>query len=279
MHHRRAGRRADDPRDLVADRHRHRPPPLAPRPDPALPPRARVLREPLLGLPRHRGERVVDQVRRVAEDGELGPVVEEIAHEAQRRDGMRAMVLRAAGAPLEQVELPDPEPGPGQALLRVLACGVCRTDLHVVDGELTRPKLPLVLGHEIVGEVVSSAGRFAPGDRVGVPWLGWTCGECAYCLAGRENLCDRARFTGYDLDGGYAELVRRGRAVLLPDPCRLPRPPGRPAPLRGADRLPLAPPRRRRRARRALRVRRRRAHRLPGRAPPGARGVRAHPPG
>jgi propanol-preferring alcohol dehydrogenase len=119
---------------------------------------------------------------------------------------MRAMVLRAAGVPLEEVELPDPEPGPGQALLRVLACGVCRTDLHVVDGELTRPKLPLVVGHEIVGEVVSSAGRFARGDRVGVPWLGWTCGECAYCLAGRENLCDRARFTGYDLDGGYAEL-------------------------------------------------------------------------
>ena len=115
-------------------------------------------------------------------------------------------MLRTAGHPLEEAELPDPQPGPGQALLRVLACGVCRTDLHVLDGELARPKLPLVLGHEIVGEVVSSAGRFAPGDRVGVPWLGWTCGECPYCLAGRENLCDRARFTGYDLDGGYAEL-------------------------------------------------------------------------
>src|SRR6185436_12295880 len=89
---------------------------------------------------------------------------------------------------------------------RVLACGVCRTDLHVVDGELTRPKLPLVPGHEIVAEVVASAGRFSPGDRVGVPWLGWTCGACPYCRAGRENLCDRARFTGYDLDGGYAEL-------------------------------------------------------------------------
>ena len=116
------------------------------------------------------------------------------------------MVLRRAGQPLEEAELPDPQPATGQALLRVLACGVCRTDLHVFDGELTRPKLPLVLGHEIVGEVVSSAGSFAPGDRVGVPWLGWTCGECAHCLAGRENLCDRARFTGYDLDGGYAEL-------------------------------------------------------------------------
>ncbi len=135
---------------------------------------------------------------------------------------MRAMVLRAAGAPLEQVELPYPEPGPGQALLRVLACGVCRTDLHVVDGELTRPKLPLVVGHEIVGEVVSSAGRFAPGDRVGVPWLGWTCGECAYCLAGRENLCDRARFTGYDLDGGYAELCVADERFCFPVPAGFP---------------------------------------------------------
>jgi propanol-preferring alcohol dehydrogenase len=116
------------------------------------------------------------------------------------------MVLTAPRAPLREVELPDPEPGPGQALLRVLACGVCRTDLHVLDGELTRPKLPLVPGHEIVAEVVASAGRFSPGDRVGVPWLGRTCGVCPYCRAGRENLCDRALFTGYDLDGGYAEL-------------------------------------------------------------------------
>ena len=116
------------------------------------------------------------------------------------------MLLRHPGERLEAAELPDPEPGAGQALLRVRACGVCRTDLHVLDGELTRPKLPLVLGHEIVAEVVASAGRFTPGDRVGVPWLGWTCGVCPYCRAGRENLCDRARFTGYDLDGGYAEL-------------------------------------------------------------------------
>jgi alcohol dehydrogenase, propanol-preferring len=128
------------------------------------------------------------------------------------------MVLRAAGRPLEDAELPDPEPGPGEALLRVLACGVCRTDLHVLDGELMRPKLPLVLGHEIVAEVVSSAGRFAPGDRVGVPWLGWTCGECAHCLAGRENLCDRARFTGYDLDGGYAGLCAADERFCFPVP-------------------------------------------------------------
>jgi propanol-preferring alcohol dehydrogenase len=129
------------------------------------------------------------------------------------------MVLRAAGRPLEEAELPDPVPGAGQALLRVRACGVCRTDLHVRDGDLPRPKLPLVLGHEIVGEVLSSAGGFAPGDRVGVPWLGWTCGECAYCLAGRENLCDRARFTGYDVDGGYAELCVADERFCFPVPA------------------------------------------------------------
>ena len=129
---------------------------------------------------------------------------------------MRAMVLTEARAPLVETELPDPEPGPGQALLRVLACGVCRTDLHVVDGELTRPKLPLAPGHEIVAEVVESAGRFPAGQRVGVPWLGWTCGECPYCRAGRENLCDRARFTGYDLDGGYAELCVADERFCFP---------------------------------------------------------------
>ena len=120
---------------------------------------------------------------------------------------MRAMVLDAAGEPLRAGELPEPTPGVGDVLLRVRACGVCRTDLHIVDGDLSEPKLPLVLGHQIVGEVVLGASRFAPGDRVGVPWLGWTCGECRFCLAGRENLCDRARFTGYDLEGGFAELA------------------------------------------------------------------------
>ena len=131
---------------------------------------------------------------------------------------MMAMVLRSAGPRLEEAQLPDPEPGPGQALLRVLACGVCRTDLHVLDGELTRPKLPLVLGHEIVGEVVASGGRFDAGERVGVPWLGWTCGECSYCDGGRENLCDRARFTGYDTDGGYAELCVADERFCFPIP-------------------------------------------------------------
>jgi propanol-preferring alcohol dehydrogenase len=120
---------------------------------------------------------------------------------------MRALVLDSAGTALRPTELPDPEPRPGQALLRVLACGVCRTDLHVVDGDLTRPKLPLVPGHQIVGEVLESSGRFERGARVGVPWLGWTCGECRYCRADAENLCDRAHFTGYDLDGGYADLA------------------------------------------------------------------------
>ena len=120
------------------------------------------------------------------------------------------MVLDAPRTPLRLAEVPEPQPGPGELVLRVHACGICRTDLHVVDGELTRPKLPLVPGHQIVGRVEAAgpgAERFAPGDRVGIPWLGWTCGECRYCRSGRENLCDRARFTGYDRDGGFAELA------------------------------------------------------------------------
>jgi alcohol dehydrogenase, propanol-preferring len=120
---------------------------------------------------------------------------------------MRAMVLDAARTPLRAAELPDPEPAAGQVLLRVLACGVCRTDLHIVDGELGHPKLPLVLGHQVVGTVVGGGARFQPGDRVGVPWLAWTDGDCRYCLSGQENLCDDALFTGYDVDGGYAELT------------------------------------------------------------------------
>ena len=123
---------------------------------------------------------------------------------------MRAQVLTAIGQPLVAADLPAPRPGPGQLLIRVQACAVCRTDLHVVDGELPEPKLPLIPGHEIVGRVVErgpGAERFAVGERVGVPWLGWTCGECEYCRGGRENLCDLARFTGYQIDGGYAELT------------------------------------------------------------------------
>ena len=132
---------------------------------------------------------------------------------------MRAMVLHAPRTPLRLEELPDPQPGPGEVLLRVRACAVCRTDLHIADGELTRPKLPLVLGHEIVGTVVQATAKFAAGARVGVPWLAWWCGVCDYCRRGNENLCDRARFTGYDVDGGYAELtVADERAChALPD--------------------------------------------------------------
>jgi propanol-preferring alcohol dehydrogenase len=117
------------------------------------------------------------------------------------------MVLDAPRRPLREADLPDPVPGPGQVLLRVAACGVCRTDLHVVDGELTRPKLPLVPGHQIVGTVVRGDGPLPAGARVGVPWLGWTCGACPACGRGRENLCPRARFTGYDIDGGFAGLA------------------------------------------------------------------------
>jgi propanol-preferring alcohol dehydrogenase len=117
------------------------------------------------------------------------------------------MVLDAPQTPLRSAALPDPEPRGGQLLVRVRACGVCRTDLHVVDGELPNPRLPLVPGHQILGEVVAGGERFATGDRVGVPWLGWTCGGCRYCRSERENLCDFARFTGYTLDGGYAELA------------------------------------------------------------------------
>jgi propanol-preferring alcohol dehydrogenase len=123
---------------------------------------------------------------------------------------MRAMVLESPGKGLRLSERKTPKPGPGQVLIQIRACAVCRTDLHVADGELTQSKLPLVLGHEIVGviaEVGRGAERFKVGARVGVPWLGWTCGECAYCRSHRENLCDRARFTGYTLDGGYAEYV------------------------------------------------------------------------
>ncbi len=123
---------------------------------------------------------------------------------------MHAMVLEAPGQALRLREVPRPAAGPGQLLIRVAACAVCRTDLHVVDGELKEPKLPLIPGHEIVGRV-EQAGEgvdgFAAGDRVGVPWLGWTCGECRYCRAGHENLCPEARFTGYQIDGGYAEYA------------------------------------------------------------------------
>src|SRR3954454_18346040 len=120
------------------------------------------------------------------------------------------MVLDEQRKPLRAAELGDPEPGAGEVLIRGRTCGVCRTDLHIVDGDLTEPKLPLVPGHQVVGEVVESgegAERFEVGDRVGIPWLGWADGDCRYCRTDRENLCEHGRFTGYDLDGGYAELA------------------------------------------------------------------------
>jgi propanol-preferring alcohol dehydrogenase len=124
---------------------------------------------------------------------------------------MKAMMLERSPGPLTAAEVPEPRPGPGQVLLHVRACGVCRTDLHIVDGELTHPKLPLIPGHQIVGEAED-------GSRLGVPWLGWTCGICRYCTSGRENLCDRARFTGYDLDGGYAEWAIADERFCFPIP-------------------------------------------------------------
>ncbi len=134
---------------------------------------------------------------------------------------MRAMVLSAPRQPLQLRHLPQPEPASGQLLLRVHACGVCRTDLHIVDGELAHPKLPLVPGHQIVATVIERGGdarRFDVGARVGVPWLGWTDGTCAYCRSGRENLCDAARFTGYDIDGGYAEMCVADERFCFPIP-------------------------------------------------------------
>lgn len=131
------------------------------------------------------------------------------------------MVLEKPGERLNSQDLDEPSPAPGQILIAIKACGVCRTDLHIVDGELTEPKLPLVPGHQIVGTVADlgpSANRFSLGDRIGVPWLGWTCGECRYCRSNRENLCDRARFTGYDVDGGYAEMAVADERFCLPLP-------------------------------------------------------------
>jgi len=135
---------------------------------------------------------------------------------------MKAMILDRPGQILRLVELSTPTPGPTQVLIEVRACGVCRTDLHVFDGELTQPRLPLVLGHEIVGVVVAKGAaveRFALGQRIGVPWLGRTCGSCNYCTSGSENLCDQAEFTGYTLNGGYAELTLAEAAYCfaLPD--------------------------------------------------------------
>ncbi|MDH3595375.1 MAG: zinc-dependent alcohol dehydrogenase family protein [Rhodospirillales bacterium] len=132
---------------------------------------------------------------------------------------MRAMVLDAPHSPLRLEDRPVPAPGAEQVLVRVSACGVCRTDLHVVDGDLTEPKLPIVPGHEVVGRIAAlgkGVVRFAEGARVGVPWLGWTCGDCRFCRAGKENLCESARFTGYTLDGGYADYLVADQRYCFP---------------------------------------------------------------
>ena len=181
-------------------------------------------------------------------------------------------MLDRPGQPLRAAELRDPEPGPGQLLLEVRACGVCRTDLHIVDGELPHPKLPLVPGHQIVG--LTEDGR-----RLGVPWLGWTDGDCRYCRRGRENLCDRARFTGLRPGRRLRGSRGRRRALLPPDPRRLHGRAGSAAPVRRADRLPLAAHGRGRRARRAVRVRRLGAHRRAGGAARGQARVRVHAAG
>ncbi|GLI37441.1 zinc-dependent alcohol dehydrogenase family protein [Geobacter hydrogenophilus] len=134
---------------------------------------------------------------------------------------MRAMIFDGSGKPLRLAEVPVPEPGPGEVLLKVHACGICRTDLHIVDGELAEPKLPLIPGHQIVGSVVRSGagvGRFAEGTRVGVPWLGATCGTCRHCRSGRENLCDHALFTGYQRNGGFAEYTVADVRFCFPIP-------------------------------------------------------------
>lgn len=138
---------------------------------------------------------------------------------------MRAMLFTGVGRPLQLTEMPIPEPGPGQLLLKVHACGICRTDLHIIDGELTEPKLPLIPGHQIVGSVVAAGpggGRFQSGARVGVPWLGSTCGTCHYCQSGRENLCDAPRFTGYQIDGGFAEYTVADSRFCFPIPAGYP---------------------------------------------------------
>lgn len=134
---------------------------------------------------------------------------------------MKAMVLEEMGQPLQLKEVPVPEIEENQLRIKVQSCGICRTDLHIIDEELEKPELPLILGHQIVGtvdEVGSEVSEFETGDKVGVPWLGYTCGDCEFCQSGQENLCDNARFTGYDMDGGFAEYATADARFCFPIP-------------------------------------------------------------
>ena len=180
-----------------------------------------------------------------------------------------------------------PEPGPGQVRVKVQACGVCRTDLHIVDGELPPHKRPLILGHQIVG-VVDKVGPRRDGDParratlVGIPWLGWTDGTCRYCLSGRENLCDHAKFTGYDIDGGFAEYAVADHRYAFPIPAGYPVPQAAPllcAGLIGYRSLSMTGEAHGAAEAGALRLRRGGPHRHPGGAPPGPAGLRLHPAG
>ena len=194
---------------------------------------------------------------------------------------MFAMVLDAPGRPLRPARLPDPVPGPGQVLVRVRACAVCRTDLHVVDGELPHPKLPLIPGHEIVGEVVACGpgpAPFALGRRVGIPWLGHTCGACPYCRARPRESVRRAGLHRLHAGRRLCRVRRRRRRLLLPAPRPLRRRRGRSAAVRRPDRLSHLAHGRRRPPPRHLGLRRRRPHRGPGRPARGPRALRLHPP-
>jgi len=185
---------------------------------------------------------------------------------------MHAMVLDAPGQALRREARPVPEPGPDQVLVKVAACGVCRTDLHVVDGELTEPKLPIVPGHEIVGAVAATGARverFDIGQRIGVPWLGHTCGACHYCRAGHEYLCENARFTGYHIDGGYADYTVADQRYCFPISGDYTDAEAAPLLCAGLIGYRLAAHGGRGAPSRPLRLRRRRPYRRPGRRPRG----------
>ena len=195
---------------------------------------------------------------------------------------MKAMVLTRIGEALQLIDRPTPDPGPGQVLVKITACGVCRTDLHLVDGELENPALPIIPGHEIVGRVAAlgaGVSKFRIGERVGISWLGRTCGSCPYCTTGRENLCDEARFNGYTLDGGYADYTIASADYCFPLLTALPDVEAAPLLCAGTHRLSMFALCGRRKAAGDLRFRRSRAYRRSGRNTAGPRDIRLHPAG